>query len=424
MRKKTMRAAAVLLACVLLGGCGNEAVPANGGSVTDAPLASPLELPGDDTLAPADATVAFLANYMTQPAPDYTLFRAEAEAKGIYVSANIAGTEYVAKRFALVRETELNAMVIDVKHDNGFITFKNKVPTADALGIVYNLIPNFDALMAQLKEEGIYTIARFVVFKDSTIVEQRPDFAIRDTSGANGGVYKERKAGGYGSAWLNPYNREVWEYIVDLAVEVAALGFDEIQFDYVRFPTDATTKYEDFGDTGGMSKVEILTAFSQYAYERISPTGVKLSADIFGTVINSQLDASLIGQDFVELSKIYDVVCPMIYASHYAQGSFGIADPDLQPYDVVYKSMKLAVEKLAEIPAGQHVAVVRPWLQAFTASYLSTPYQQYEGPQVREQIQACYDAGLTEWLLWNQDNLYPADGLLPAEDFTPAEAAE
>ena len=416
--KPYRRAAAALLCAFLLGGCAGEAVPVDGGSVTDPTLATPKELPGSESPDDADiydAPTVFLSNYLRQPAPDFKRYRENVEAKGIYVSANITGTEYVQRRFDWLRETELNAMVIDIKHDNGFITVKNKVPMADELGIVTNLIPNFDTVMAQLKEENVYAIARFVVFKDDTIVNQRPDFAIRDSSGANGGVYREKNyLGQYGSAWLNPYNRDVWEYIVDLAVEVAALGFDEIQFDYVRFPTDATTKYEDFGNTGGLSKVEILTEFSKYAYSRISPTGVKLSADIFGTIIDSQLDASLIGQDLVSLAQIYDIVCPMIYPSHYADGSMGIAHPDLQPYDVVYKSMSLAMEKLATIPAGQKVAVVRPWLQDFTANWIPN-YQVYGGKQVREQIQACYDAGLSEWLLWNKDNIYSADGLLPAE---------
>jgi len=418
MQRKMNTIAALTMACaMLLGGCGNEAVPVDGGTLTGTDFATPKALPDGETPGteePKNMSAQFLSNYMEQPAPDFRMYRTNTEAKGIYVSANITGTEYVQKRFDLVRETELNAMVIDVKHDAGYITFKNKVPTADELGVVYNLIPNFDAVMEQLKEENVYTIARFVVFKDDTIVNQRPDFAIRDTSGANGGVYREKTWSGYGSAWLNPYNRDVWEYIVDMAVEVAALGFDEIQFDYVRFPTDATTKYEDFGDTGGLSKIEVLTEFSKYAYERISPTGVKLSADIFGTIISSQLDASLIGQDFVELAKVYDIVCPMIYPSHYANGSMGVDFPDLKPYDIVFKSMSLAMEKLAEIPAGQRVAIVRPWLQDFTANWISD-YQVYGGKQVREQIQACYDAGLTEWLLWNKDNIYSADGLLPAE---------
>jgi len=413
MSKKVFSYAALVLSCVLaLSACKKETED----STADMP-AGTVDASGLGTVPPSQvADAQFMVNYTEAPALDLSVYRQAVEAKGIYVTSNIAGwPEYFEQRLGLVQRTELNAVVIDVKADQGFITFKGKIPLADALGITVNNIRDFDGLMAQLKENNIYTIARIVVFKDDTIVDQRPDFAIRVTNGENGGIYREKDwAGNYQSAWLNPYNREVWDYIVAIAQQTAALGFDEIQFDYVRFPTDATTKHEDFGDTGGLSKVEILTAFSRYAYDQISPLGVKLSADVFGTIINSQLDASLIGQDLVELAKIYDILCPMIYPSHYANGSMGIDFPDLQPYDVIYKAMSIANEKLSAIPEGERVAVMRPWLQDFTADWMKD-HQVYGPVQLREQIQACYDAGLTEWLLWNARNNYSEGGLAPAE---------
>jgi len=397
---KLSHAAPLLLSCALaLSGC------------TSAP-----SKPDDaDIASAAPALPAHLSNYLPQPAPNLSILRAPIEAKGIYVTSNIAGiSDIFAKRLQLLEDTELNAVVIDVKADQGYITFKNKIPMADDLGITVNNIPNLDGLLATLKERGIYTIARFVVFKDDTIIDHRPDYAIQVTDGANGGIYRQKEWNGtYGSAWLNPYNHDVWEYTVDMALQVAALGFDEIQFDYVRFPTDATTKHADYGDTDGLSKIEVITAFSQYAYDRISPTGVKLSADIFGTVIDSSLDASLVGQDLVALAKIYDVLCPMVYPSHYADGSMGIEHPDLAPYDTIQKSMALALDKLSVIPDGEHVAILRPWLQDFTATWIK-PHQEYGPVQLREQIDACHDVGLTEWLLWNPWNVYSAEGLEPA----------
>jgi len=366
----------------------------------------------DTVLTPA----TYLTHYIPAPAPDFSLYRTNIEAKGIYITSNIAGLGGAFKeRLAMIERTELNTVVIDVKADEGYITFRGKIPLADELGIAVNNIPDFDGLMKTLAEREIYTIARLVVFKDDTIVNIRPDFAIGVTDGSNGGIYRQRDGNNiYGTAWLNPYNRDVWEYTVELALQIAALGFDEIQFDYVRFPTDRTMQVADFGDTGGLSRIEILTEFSKYAYARISPTGVKLSADIFGTVINSALDASLIGQDLVELAKIYDVVCPMVYPSHYVNGAMGIEHPDLSPYDVIYRSMAITLAQLKTIPAGEHVAIVRPWLQDFTATWVN-PHQVYGGTQLREQIEACYDAGLTEWLLWNARNEYSEEGLLPAE---------
>lgn len=378
-------------------------------------MQTPDNLAEAPNLKPAlQETEFFLANYMQQPQTDFELYRKYIEAKGIYITANTAGiSERFETRLELCRTTELNTIVIDVKNDDGNITFKNKVALADDLGIAIRYISDIDALLAQLKENDVYTIARVVVFKDDIIWKTYPDYAIKVTDGSNGGIYRQKEKNGYGTVWLNPYNRDVWEYIAELSKQIAELGFDEIQYDYVRFPTDANIKNADFGETGGKSRIEAITEFSQYVCDALKPYNVRLSADIFGTIITSKLDAELIGQDVVELSKIYDIVCPMVYPTHFAMGSFGIQYPDLQPYDTIYGSMTAINERLAEIPQGQHVAIVRPWLQSF--SYSGTGHQPYGEKQIREQIQAVYDAGHSEWLLWNAANNYSSDGLLPAE---------
>ena len=402
MYKRPLQTAALITLCILtLNGCTTKP-----DASTTASSPRPMPYPYTSTF------------FRPSPSPD-TATSASVEAKGIYITSNIAGIpDYLNPRLQLVDDTVLNAVVIDIKADQGYVTCKNKVPMADELGITMNNIPDLDALLADLRARDIYTIARFVVFKDDTIIEQRPEYAIHVTNGANGGIYRQKEwNGAYGSAWLNPYNKDVWKYTVDMALQVAELGFDEIQFDYVRFPTDATTQYADYGDTGGLTKIEAITAFSQYAYDRLSPTGIKLSADIFGTVIDSPVDAELIGQDLAQLAQIYDVLCPMVYPSHYADGSMGIEHPDLAPYDTIRKSMEIAQDKLSALPEGTHIAILRPWLQDFTANWIES-YQEYGALQLGQQIQACQDTGLTEWLIWNPRNNYSAEALAPATSTT------
>lgn len=353
----------------------------------------------------------FFEGYINVPLVNFTSYRENVQAKGIYMTANTTGLSAAfADRLDFMNTTELNALVIDVRDEFGNVTFKNKIAFADELGVSINYIPNIDAVLKNLNHNGIYPIARVVVFKDYAIHKTRPDFVTKLNDGS---LYFETDSSGKQSfCWLNPYNRDVWEYVVDIAVEAAKLGFKEIQFDYVRFPTDSNSKNADYGDTGGMSKTEIIAEFGKYAMERLKPYGVTVSADIFGTVIISDLDASLIGQDFLVLSEIFDVLCPMVYPSHYAENTMGIANPDLSPYEIVNETFRLANRKLSDRRAelqleGKTVetAVIRPWLQDFTATWLKT-HAVYSGRHVRDQIQACYNNGITEWLLWDPTNRY------------------
>jgi hypothetical protein len=195
------------------------------------------------------------------------------------------------------------------------------------------------------------------------------------------------------------------------ATAAAELGFKEIQFDYVRFAATSRLEEADFGDTKGLSRTEIILAFLRYAVERLRPYGVRVSADVYGTIINSDIDANIVGQDYTEIARIIDVICPMVYPSHFADGTFGISHPDTKPYDTIYQIMLKSNERLSRIPAGEHRAAVRPWLQDFTASWLRN-YIAY-GPDEREaQILGAYDAGVTEWLFWDPANRYRAEGVV------------
>ena len=330
--------------------------------------------------------------------------------RGLYVTAWSAGiAERMAHYIELCDTTEINALVIDVKDDRGQITFLNSIEGASKASS--NIIPDIEKTLLLLKEHGIYTIARLVCFKDPLWSSLNAGLAIRSTRGA---TWKD--AGGV--AWLDPYNRASWEYIAAVAKEAARAGFDEVQLDYVRFPTGGKLKEIDFGSAGAeKTKAEAITEFLQYMRAALAGTDIWLSADIFGiTAVNSG-DFEAIGQDLEILIQNADFICPMLYPSHFAnkrQNGAGqfinevlFEAPDTRPYDVIYNSLLMVKRRLPG--EGEH-AGIRPYLQDFTASYLGEGYYQtYAAQQVREQIRAVYDAGFDEWILWNASGVYSED---------------
>lgn len=327
--------------------------------------------------------------------------------RGIYVSGPMAGSAGMENLIDLVDSTELNAVVIDVKNDEGNITYQMDLQTAQEMGACINYISDMEGLMAELKEHNIYTIARIVCFKDPYLAEHNPQLALKKADGSN-------LTDAYGLTWVNPYNEEVWEYLTDVALAAADMGFDEIQYDYVRFPIGNEAETADYGvDIQSYPKEQAIMNFLDYATERLHEKGIPVTADVFGTIIGSAIDVEQVGQDYVGLGSTVDVLCPMIYPSHYGKGVFGFDVPDAHPYDTVYAALMASKNELAGI-ADDDRAVVRPWLQAFTATWVSG-HITYGGNEIREQIQAVYDAGYEEWILWNASNRYTDEGLEKAE---------
>ncbi len=332
--------------------------------------------------------------------------------KGVYISGYMAGSEGFQAILDKIDQTEINAVVIDVKNDDGRITFSmDDAPTVNEIGASERYIRDIGALMADLKARGIYTIARVVAFRDPYLAEKKPEWSLKN---ADGSLHRDNK----GLAWVNPYRQEVWDYLVEVGTQAAKVGFDEIQFDYIRFATDSTMKQVAFdeADTKGRSKTDIITEFITYAYDKLSAEGIFVSADVFGTIIGSKIDADAVGQVYNDMARHLDYICPMIYPSHYGDGNFGIEHPDTQPYDTIHAALMKSKQDLAIVTAaGEGHAIVRPWLQDFTASYLQH-YIKYGPAEVRAQIQAVYDAGYDEWILWSASNKYTWDGLLSPEE--------
>ena len=309
--------------------------------------------------------------------------------KGIYVTGPKAGSGGMEDLIRLVDETELNAMVIDVKNDEGNLTFRltneeipQDIPVLDRIsemqaGIRY--IRDIQTMMQELKDHNIYTIARIVCFKDPILAAAQPELALTKPDG-------KPVTDANGLAWVNPYRQEVWEYLTELAEMAADLGFDEIQYDYVRFPVGSDADAADYGvDMEAYPKRQAIQDFLSYAGDRLHEKGCVVTADVFGTIIGSETDVQTVGQDYTALGQTVDAISPMVYPSHYANGVFGLKVPDAHPYETVSAAMQGSAEELQEIPEAER-AVVRPWLQAFTATWVPG-HISYNGTQIREQIQ-------------------------------------
>lgn len=325
--------------------------------------------------------------------------------RGVYVTGHSAGGERFTYLTNLLDTTDLNAMVIDIKDDYGNITYK---PVDDsslkALDIGKPYIKDPQAMLKTLEEKEIYPIARIVVFKDSVLAEKRPELSFMDGDT----VWKN----GRGESFVNPFMKEVWDHNVAIAIEAAKMGFQEIQFDYVRFPegfekrhdtlTYTFESYEESKLDPVQRRVEAITDFVTYAREQLKPYGVEVSVDIFGYAATLP-EAPGIGQNFGRIAENVDVISSMIYPSHWTS-YFGIAKPDLEPYKLVSEYAKVENAKLAEL---DNRPVSRPWIQDFSAPWLGKGnYLRYGKSEVEAQIKGLKDNGIDEYLLWNAGNRY------------------
>jgi hypothetical protein len=320
--------------------------------------------------------------------------------KGIYVTAHSAGGSRMESLLKLVDDTDLNGMVIDLKDDNGYITFPTDNAELLKLGTPQKYIRDIKGLMDRLKKHDVYPIGRVVVFKDTVLAHKHPELSFRRKDGS---IWENGKK----DSFVNPYRKEVWDYNVAVAKEAVKLGFKEIQFDYVRFPEGFEKKADSLVyDKTKESRVDTVAEFVKYAKSQLEPLGARVSVDIFGYAASVPA-AEGIGQDFVKISKHVDIICPMVYPSHYSTGWFKLEDPDKNPYATIKGSMIDTHKKLD--PIGSYKPVIRPWIQDFTASWLGKGhYIKYGAAEVQAQIKALHDTGIDEFLLWNAGNKYSA----------------
>ncbi|KKB38121.1 putative glycoside hydrolase [Bacillus thermotolerans] len=336
--------------------------------------------------------------------------------RGIYVTGHSAGGPRFDELMQLIEETDLNAMVVDIKDDFGKLTYQPE-PGSPFEDIAEPVIKDPRAMLEEMEKKQVYPIARVVVFKDTTLAQKKPEWSFT----RNGQVW----ANGGGESFVNPFVKDVWDYNVNIAIEAAKMGFKEIQFDYVRFPEGFETRdktleyslgdYEDSGQDLVQRRVQAVTDFVAYAREKLEPYNVDVSVDIFGYSATLP-EAPGIGQNFSKISENVDVISSMIYPSHWTS-YFGIAKPDTEPYRLVREYAKVENEKLAALDTPP---TSRPWLQDFTASWLgSGNYIRYGKEEIEAQIRALNDSGIDEFLLWNASNNYTEN-----VDYTPEQREE
>ncbi len=299
----------------------------------------------------------------------------------------------------LLQETELNTLAVDVKGDRGMIPYKSVIPLAAQVGAQRTItVKEMAPLMKSLKAKGIYTIARIVVFKDNLLALARPDLAVKTPTGE---TWRDRE----NLAWVDPFRKEVWDYNINIAVEAAQYGFDEIQFDYVRFP-DASGLQFSMPNTEE-NRVRAVSGFLTEARRRLIPYNVFLSADIFGYVCWN-LNDTKIGQRLEDIVGNLDYICPMLYPSGFQYGIPGYRNPVANPYQIVYLSLKRAQER-TNLPSYRF----RPWLQAFRDYAFDRRY--FNDREIMGEVKAAEGFGSHGWMLWNPRNSYSSAGLKKAK---------
>lgn len=354
--------------------------------------------------------------------------------KAIYMTSHVAGIKsWREELMTFIQKTEVNSIIIDIKDYSGHISFDTQDSDIKKIGSEEKLISDLPGLIETLHKSGIYTIARITVFQDPIYTQKFPQYAVQTRGGA---VWKDRNKLSYVDPGAKPY----WDYVIKLAKLAEAAGFDEINFDYVRFPTDGNMKDMVFpvsgkklavfqtqprpllisssnrvvsantytlallasGNALSLSpKAQVLRTFFAYLNQEMAPVGIPISADLFGMVLTNKDDLN-IGQMLEMAAPYFDYIGPMIYPSHYPKGFKGYANPAANPYEIVHYVLKEGKKRLDR--AGYKKQKLRPWLQDFNLGAV------YDANKIRAQKKGVYDAGLTSWMMWDPRNKYTRGG--------------
>ncbi len=325
------------------------------------------------------------------------------EIKALYVNAWAFSSDKLWRLVRLADSTEINAFVVDVKDDTGCLLYPSAVETADQIGANRcRRLREVRSRLDTLASHGIYPIARIVVAKDPLLAEGKPRWSVQHR---DGGLWRDR----IGSAWVDAYNDSVWIYSTRLAEEAVRLGFAEVQFDYVRFPDEPAERLAQAifpARRAGETPRAAVRRQLRTMKARLAPLGSPVTFDIFGLTASATGDMG-IGQVWEDFIAVADVVLPMVYPSHYYPGAYGFRRPNAEPYRIVRQALLEAIARSRPVPGA---AEIRPYLQAFT---LGRRLPRYTPHEIREQIRAAEELGITSWVLWNPRSVYQRGALRP-----------
>ena len=310
--------------------------------------------------------------------------------RGLYLNGYLYGDDSFKENIhSFINSTIINTVVLDVKSDNGHILFETRVEEAANINAIRKKYDKED--LSYYKENNIYLIGRVVAFQDPLYVKNHVDSAVWDTR--TNQPYRQGK-----QYFLDPSDKQARQYVMDIAVDACLLGFNEIQFDYIRYP-DTNYKYMKFDlESTIENRVETINSFLLQAQEMLHSEGCLVSADIFGYVLTNKLDGG-IGQNLESIIGSVDFVSPMVYPSHYSRGSFGFTSPNAHPYEVVSSALDDGLERIeSRYP-------VRPYLQGFW----------HTEEEILEGIRAAEDKNLS-WILWNSLSRYNIDSFKVGEN--------
>lgn len=319
------------------------------------------------------------------------------EVRGIYLNPWAIKEEEIGRFIEFVKASpRFNAVVMDLKDDNGKLTYNSNVDLVKEIGADDGaVIADLPSFLKRFKDEGIYTIARIVTFKDPFLAEKKSEWALQRKDGS-------LWLGPDSIKWLDPYREKMWTYVMDIVEEIADSGINEIQYDYIRFPENAkkVDQEVEYANADQLNKDELIEKFLKYSKERLDHYPVLVSADVFGLVTSSTDDMG-IGQTWEKMAPHIDFISPMNYPSHYSAQSYGLQEPNDEPYALIKAAMEDALERNQSLEIGEEqVATIRPWLQDF--NYKRT----YTKDDVLAQIKALNDLGINEYLIWNPSSKY------------------
>jgi hypothetical protein len=382
----------ILFASFAVAGCTDKAaIQGREVAAQDEPVISAADVARRDSIRRDSVERARIAH---MPRPEIV--------RGLYVNRWAALGRKMNQLIDLAKKTEVNALVIDVKDDRGFVLYKSRVPLAIEIGADTNSAMSHKKLRAILDTmvaNRIFPIARIVVAKDPLLASKKLEWAIKRRDTLEPWLDKN------GNPWLDPHHREVWKYAADLAKEAYDLGFSEVQFDYVRFPDEKRLVREAvYPLASGRVRAQVIREQLGFMRSYLKPTGMPVTIDVFGLTATDTTDMG-IGQRWEMFVDQADVVLPMVYPSHFAPGTYKLGNPNAHPYATIDHAMKDAIRRTAKVP---NAAKIVPWYQDFT---LGPPH--YYAEQVRAQKKAGYDNGFQSWILWNPGSRYTESALDP-----------